>query len=511
MPSVILPVPQKGISVSRAAVRDVVQQIASQTGFPSAEIVFNEEQGQSRQQQSNIDKEENAIRTKYNNFIFVEYTERFTDDAWLQKNIHMPDHHLLFKDPITGITIAPVYANVEVTLSLRFRAKNKTSLVEWQSNLRLRNGIQALIEQLQVQYDFSLPDSILAFLVETAKSMNAISLSDKKLSDYLKLCLKRGSGVRKNLSGEHKEFIIGEMQKGILGQSTDEDFYQEISSEEGIYEINAPYRFFYDQVMGVRLYTPAVVYNSIVSQDLLKSWCPKIFEEQLTANTETYPFLDTYEAVPEGNYPYRGDGGTRYIEWDEWFPTYYRKHGRTLTIVPVLVDVSKPREIFNLNDLNDGLLPDGVVDYAAAYWEDLPYPLATYLDIELFEVSTTERMVGWAIDEDLNITCDEDMSPSKRYYIRVSAIKDLTTVRIGHVADCLSNPARTMPIFRLHDPEVTLGGDDGVSNLTLLSTGDITDQSYNTWLRGLIETNNTFKKTASRFSKTVGTVNLKSR
>lgn len=525
MPRAIVAIPQRSITVSRSVVRDVMKQVIDQTGLPTdTEIIFREGQGAVRSLHNRQEIcDERTLRTEYGNYLFVNYTDTFTDSGIIRtKAQHRPTRHV-FRDTETGIYLDPHYASTQIDATIKIRTRDLTQLTTWQNSLRLNDGIQTFIGEHHIRYDYSIPYGFLEFLFDAHGLKSAVGDSGEDLSTYLKRCFSEGVMTRKNANGSHTEVIVNEMQYAVHAQSNDEGFYKVLEVEEGLYECSFLYKFKFDQVIGMTLQFPPVIHNQFIDSRYVKGWLPEftIHDKHGTSNPEYMPDLHA-DASPF----YRGDGGTRLVEWDDWFPLSHRPQTQTVTIFPIQIDETNPTSVVNLYDLPEETLPRAIHEYLKVYYGNNGAYMESIVNVELFEVGELEEPKSIFLDSELNVTAVSPMDVTKRMYVRISVFGDLAKVNDVQLSNLFANPTIAYELFKLYDTTLTLETDpQAVKGILPVSINPdtrtnypsilvspygsaITPLSFSLWIRKLDGTNSTFKTTPRYSGRGAGSYGL---
>lgn len=497
MPNALIAVPQKTITVSRWVAESVVKQIIDYTELPNDTIIqFKEKQGHGKQLDTHFKEDEDPIRSRYQNIILCSFTERYTEGD-RRRNVLNHIHHKVFNDKDCGAYITPVYAEVEIILELTVRLRDRTALSAWRSRVHLNEGIHRMVQDLVIDYDYELPTDVLAYITDLYKFRNEINGAGIPMRDYINNAFPFGIGVRSNQSKTHTDMIIKERQEGILGSSVDIEFYQDTQDEQGIFEITFPYRFVYQQVQAIRLYTPSVIYNQILPDHWVKAWCnangPLAFDKDF----DPYDSLHDMFYKPAKYALDRHDGGTRMLGWDEWFPKDHFANTRTLTIVPVKVVASAPTAVMNMWDLVDDYLTRDILTYLATYYVNNGEPFTSFVTIEVIEINETETAIEHSIDSLLNLTTANPMDPMRRYMVRVAIRTSLIEIATAHQEAILKDATAIMGVLKTID----VNADKAIK---VNPDNTIDDKSYREWIKALPDTLAKYKDGRTYNTRTVG-------
>lgn len=522
MPSVTRIIPQTTITIERSMMREAVQQIADNLRFPKAKIVWQEYLGNAKSLRNPIRAGDDEIRTKYNNYIFVTQDNR-SDDQRLRRarNIHNRTHRDTFLDADLGVRLRTIYVDEVSKLTIRFRTRDLETLKAWTNIIEASQQMQNLVRYVDLRYDYSIPDMIVDFIGYTYTQREANHGYGQTAKEYFADTMDAGVTTRSNMAGKGVQTIVQESQNRVQGRVDDKHFYKAIEIADGVYEVTATYTLEYLKPIAMQLYTPNAIHNELLPESWLKQLVT-VSDQGPSRGGEPGDFMSEPHK-PKG-LVYRGDGGTRLLEWDEWYPADERPDLQTLTIVPAQVNTDDYHSLFNLRRLAPTFIDPCVLSYFEIFHPNNGNYRKGVVVLELYEVGAEETMLAVEIDSDLALRSMHAMDPRKRYYVRVARQTDLGGVADTYYEPILAKPELAKDLFRLWDSRVTVVplkdtvavGDASsnpsytpptkTTNKTLIVANDkITEMSYRDWIFGLSSTNS-YVKTVQRVGvKTVGT------
>jgi hypothetical protein len=523
------PITQADITVARSIARETVKGIIRVTGFPSdAEIIFTDEQVDSPRNVKNLfDKcrDANGIRTRFQDFVFVEFEDRFTEEGVAR---HRPGNGPMppvFLDPGLNIALEPIYAESEMTLTMRFRANDRSRLSHWVNALRLRHGLVDLLMTIGIRNDWSIPYRFVEFIYDAYKLREKVAPYNETFAEYCKQHFVKGMQLRSNLNQSHNEMIINEVQKHVRGWVDDKEFYNSREIQAGIYECTMTYKFRYQRIIANTLYYPPTIHNQFIAKEYADEFIHPWVKEVRKAYTRPWTYAGNVLLGHDETFFYLGDGGARTLEWDDWFPNVYDRNTQTVLITPFAVDPSDPEFVFHLDDLGDEYLPAVVKKFLRKNKDNLYEINKTLVKVELFSVSDTEKIMPVYIDVHDNIRTKSPVDLRSRNYVRISLVKDLAKLNPVFVRDLLNDPD-FLDLLQFYDPTLTTTDDSEYwdkimpvkpkpdimhkypSILLLDSNGKISDRSFWYWLIKMDKTNSWFKNLRQNNTLTVGQANI---
>ena len=526
MPRAIKTLEQESATISKNIVKQIALNFLKTTSFKEEVKYFltDELEGGTKEVHNLFTKDDSKnIVTPYHNFAFITFTERYVEDAvnisrW--QNKYITD---VFSDPEHGITISPKYAVAIVEMTIKLRCRDLTKLKGYLNGFRLRHSLTNASINHTASYDYELPHEFIAFLLDAHGLKEGDFPDGEDLGTYLKRCFKTGIQKRSNINGESNEIIMVENQSNIIGQVTEEFFYNEKEANDGLFEVNIPYKFEYRKPLALSMVTPAYIRNSRIPLKYVKKWIPA---KRSTIDAEDPLWNRSGFSLDKANQFYIGDGGSRVCEWDDWFPKVYYKETQTVSIIPAQVNPSDLKEIFDLNTIPEEYVPANVINYLSKYHVHQGLYKESLVVLELFEVGLEEKRIIIVFDENLILRSYEDLDPKKRYYLRISLLRDLARYNAKETKALLEAPEDIIELFKLYDPTVYLSSDKehAEESLPVVLTngryteypsvlftpagGAITAHSFTCWLRKLKDTNLLFLRLNPYTGKSVGRFNI---
>lgn len=505
MTTATIAIAQNYVTVNRKVIHDVVTSLIAQTRFSdNAELIYQEQLGAPRNPRNWHTPCSAPIKTEYSDYVFIEHEQKFTENDAMRDRTKVAGHAPLFSDEALGINVRPIYAEARVEMSLRFRTKSLTRLNAWVNTIRVNGGIQFLIEYHNLDYDYSMPKSILNFIVHAHTLRENVSGYGETIADYTKARFSKSVTTRSNMAegeNKHTEIICRELQEGVQGMVMDEMFYNVTTVESGLYECVIPYAFNFSAPLAVQIEYPLFIHNQFIDPGFIKMWTSARGPRNTKIRTPADNFLKEEQAEADAfcRY-YRGDGGTRELEHDSWFPKYKPWGTKTLTIIPVQVDPNDTKAVFNLAELKSTeLLPKAVYAFMEAHYEIAGRHGLEMLNFEIHEVGEEELRLALDIDESLEMRTAADMDIRNRHYLRISLLEDWSTIGHTKITPLLSQPELLFGLGKILDPDLTMGDKDSKWKLV---GNKITEMSYMSWLKSLSYVNDAFRNNVNGPART---------
>lgn len=506
MPKCAIPISQREITISRSVIRDVVKDLIKKWGIPSdTSIIFNELQGAVKLEGGIWKPCAPPVKTDYNNFIFVEYEESFLQVGEARDTVSRDNHLHIFQDKRLGVFVRPIFANMKVEMTLKIRTRDLTSTTRLRNALKFNSTEKALMNKHDVWYDYNLDNDILFLFSKVHELKENVQGDSEDLKTYLKSKLREGVTSRSNQIG-HAVPIVQECQRDCLGVVRESLPFNVIEVTEGIYEVTVPYEFHYQQPSVVEVSFPLFIHNQYIGDDVINIFDPMLNVSDIRESWHPLEYIGG-EFKDSERY-YRGDGGSRLVPHDDWYPEQPFPNTQTLCLFPIMVEDHAPRKVVSLLDLPDGVLSKEVKDYLIEFNSLQAKPHASLIIVEVIEQYDIERSLDFTIDTTLNITTHANLIPKHRNYVRVSILKDWSLCTNESLASIMKQPEACLSLAKLIDNKVTLYHAKGSrevekDNALVVRRGAITKQSMRRWLLSLPYVNAAFKRAPSGFMRTV--------
>jgi len=418
----IIPAPDNGLTTRRYIERAVVKDIINKTGFISdAQLVFEEVEGQVRNQNSEDTPSEHPLRFANENLVFVAPEEVYDEDLLLERLRSSSVDTPLIEDNALGLRVVPIYAPVHGVLGLSFRAKSKTMIRSWARQLAIQEKLAPLIFDHSLIYNYTVPKTLDDFITHIHELREVQDGYGDTLEDYATAITKAEITLRSNRSGEYTRLSFNEQQHGVRGQFSSTFSYNEKSLAEGLYEIPVEFIFDYEKIVAFAVEAPIIVHNQILAPEFLNG----LFGYDDSEKTEDKEMVGRIHGTPRGVYAHRFDDGIkRMLPQDTWFPQYTLPELKTLSIIAIKVDIDTPRYVIDLSELDEEYMPPHVLNFILNY-PDTAYEFHTgpYY-IELVSVGTEEQRRTYNIDPQGVMTTNVDLNPRHRHYLRICALTD---------------------------------------------------------------------------------------
>lgn len=509
MAKVNVAIKQTDLTVSRSVARNIVKDIIEYTGFPKdAEIILDNKQGGPRMLSGFANPCGHTLRTENRNYVFTTLTERFTEEGIVYDRRPNDRAKRIFADDDIGVSMWPLYSEVQLELAMRFRTRDLSTMTNWTRALRLVDGLRSMVRYHNIKYDYSLPDSFMDYIIDVHKMTENQAPRGKSLKEFVKEGFNEGLILRQNLSGTHKEPVINEVQNNLTGLTVTEQSYNGIEIEDGIYELQLSYRIDYRQVVGVQLVTPILIHNAIIPERYMEAWFKPLHVH------EPFGFVPKGwipEKLANGDFErfYKGDGGARLIPFDDYFPTEPRDGVATVFLAPIMLDSVQPNKACNLTEIPDGLLPDSIKRFILANRANGANYYQSVIVIEVIENYSEERKLQTSIEANGDVLTDAPMFLDRRNYIKIDIHKDLSVFNTKTLDAWMEEPELFFELCSYIDPGLTFNETNVLGKgWVKYADGSLNKQSFYAWLKTVKGVSEKYKQADKPITRTVSSSTL---
>lgn len=495
MPKVCMAINQIDITVTRSIARNVIKDIVKKTGFPrDTEIIFDEKQGGHRPTSGFKNDCKPTLKTENRNYIFCTLTERYTEDDVSQTN-HYRSHKPVFMDKELGVAVYPQYAKKELEFALRFRTRDLSTMNNYMRAIHHQDVMHKMVKKHNLQYDYEIPNDILTFILHAHMLSEKVVPRNIPLKQFLTDGFNEGLMLRGNATGKEKTPVINEIQTGIRGSLLERQPYNSVEVEDGLYEMQMSYKIDYNDISTVVLEAPVIIHNQLIDNAFVNAWF-------LNIDPDYVPYgyrVDGHHGLTTDHDDYfrfyRGDGGTRMLNYDDFFPSFPREGTITLFLSPIQVSSTDSTMLLNLKDIPNEKLPSSICEVLMATSDNNANFRESPISIEAYEIGSEESILGTTLSDDGVLRTEADLPLSRRVYVKVDLFKDMQALGITRLRPYLAAGEDWYKVCSLLDERLKLTDTYVKGSFHLLANGSISEQSFVEWLDELNIERKQFRKT----------------
>lgn len=467
MPKIVRAIPETDTLVTRAVALGIIQEVMSdRMGLPKGVPInfpgFAEGIAQPRTLISNMYEDE---RFPTNQKISITVSENYVEDWMPAIQTHRPEQIPSFLNRDLEVELRPIYASVELKVSLVYRAENKT---------QARNFWEFMMTKLPdrqdtwlhtVQYSYGIPEVYMAILKEIHRLTELTEGYGDDFDEFFTKWVNPRYGKITDQVGKNSYGVFSETQARIMGFfdiGTTPDFGAKKDETEA-WEIEIPYVIRYDKPKDMYMGYPITIHNTVLSS-----------KYRGTAGMERLEDYDRVSPKSIGNIAAVGNAfGLRrnYAEhpghyfplFDEFIPRMVTPN--TLRVMTSLITLETNTDadqllLMNLKDLEEPgfgmVLNECVKQYISDNHQYVTKQRAAAIHVALYMGRLQMDDSFIEMDADLNIRLTKPMSKRKYYHIRVSIVNDLSWLTQRASDELRKNPCMLMNLLEYVMPEGTI-------------------------------------------------------
>ena len=454
MPSVVVEIPDTYNAITRPVIVEVAKSLIKTMGLPiDTNLQFLGSSESAIQPGSTLTKPKENNTFPTSNKITIEATEEYISDRVLTTATKRNENKAFFRDNALGVYMRPVYVGTEITLSIRFRAKDKNTAERWKNEFLIRSS-QGRVEMLHdLDYHYGIPQAFLVILSAIYDLRENVAGYGDTIQDWFKNSIVNRTTKLTNRAGEMPILVIAEEQLGALG------WFEFVSHPEngnkdddtGAWETGFDYKLVYDKVTAITFQYPLMVHNQLLDDKLRPS--QKIYD---LANTTRDPSWTRFLAERNNSIFNQSltsrMAGVTIPEFDDWYPDYVPNFTSTIFTALLVVDENDPHAILNLGQLGDYSIAAPILDFlkTEARWLNLTSQSIFHIELYRWKKPLDELLIS--CDDDLEITTTMELDPRATYHFRLGITNDLTVLSKDALERLRNAPEAFYELIKLLDP-----------------------------------------------------------
>ena len=412
-------------SITRPVAYDITKQLLKKMAVEeNIKIYFPGANGKSQTWNSGeVQSQDNAnFNTKQH--IRINVKEDYVEEELLTMYSSQRNNPYIFRDPLTNITMHPIYSRTKVVLSVSYRTRDRYEAESFRDNWRRKIAENREYMTFTAKYTYPIPET-------TEQALYILYLlrnnRKKECKSYTEYVFKYGTPALTsltNVAGNGDTLAVEETQLMIHGILTDNSPPEAEKDDKGsVWVVNFDMEYFYDKVISINLTYPLLVQNQLVPEPLQ----PELLFDVNELNAKLSQSRNWFNYIQSsmGYMQYIRGAYVRIPKFDDWSHQIRFKNYRPLLTAMLTVDENNPREIFNLKDMGEyQLLPAVQESFSkTSLWLTLPYE--SPFIIQLYKNDNPLPHDYIHVDKDLNIVSTYDLDPNEMYHIVISILNDI--------------------------------------------------------------------------------------
>jgi len=378
-----------------------------------------------------------TTNTIHDECVVVKYQEDTTAGMEISHKPIQDNTEPFYHDEDIGATFAPIYHDRTMELDIEIYSKSKDSVLAMINRLKIANINDDLARLHTFKYYYTVPRWNLKLLkhLNDLKNLRHPVDGQIEIDSYINNTFDDRIELENTLDGDisKSEIAILENQTELEGYITTaiHDITPVREDDSVLWSISITYKIQYEKPILVHATYPFLVYNTLVNNDFRK------FRDTTTKGTinaiRHRSTKSLYRTMDKDSiYQPRKHNAILHIpSLDNHFTikSTPRFLSRIFSIM-VVVDIDKPRELFNINKIPRYPLKESVIDFIMA--ESVHgYSSKLYDSLILFELykDGVKINTGVVINTEGMMTALQDMDIKSTYRVVISIVNDLSYIR----------------------------------------------------------------------------------
>ena len=447
MSRAIVPVSHIDNTVTRNVVKDVLTSIMFYTNMPEIKNITYIPRGGVADQKQHLSEEE-TLKLEVNNFITVEYEEKF-DELIYDVNIYQTEYPAIFKASKLGISARPMHSRVILKMDVTYTNKSYNSILMWLNNFKRIYQQSSLCNLHNIQFNYNVPDDVLAYIMEVYTLQENVSGYGISLSDFIRLHFTtNGVVIRHNQNNTKTQMAINTIFTGVVGVFTEhpQDTIDN-SKEPPMSSVKFSYEVEYDRVSAIALDYQHYIHNQVIDISMLKKYYDR--QPHWDAHSGNAPVSGVINKLTKNFYGANNYSGDYSYTGDGWISPTPPDSMEEIMVAPVQLDLNNLTELINTSILVNYNIPDWYIPLINQFNVPVTQPYKWFLYFQLFEVNASVTPMAINVSTNGDITSVLNLNPRNRYYFRVLKNTKLTQVDFTWL---LNYPSQLQLILQNYNP-----------------------------------------------------------
>lgn len=430
MPSVMLPIPETHESVSRPTYINVARELIKHTGMPDdTSVLITGTDRQAPMKGSKLGSEDRGVNTfRQTNRMRITVSEQYLEQHALASAVKRQENVMIFSDQDLGVYMKPAYTQVEVIMSVEFRADDRQSAERWRDDIRSRASMMRDMFLHELKYHYPLPKEFLVILNHIHELKEKKAGYGEELRDWFRRCITPRASAKTTMAGTEPTLAINEKQVGVIGQFDFEYVPEkaERNDDTPAWVVNFDYKFTYDKPTSCIFEYPLLVHNQLISGRFRSKDSPYDFERLNNHWSLSRYVYDGVRGAFENKSPV---AGYPIPHWDDWLPRFVPPFTTTMLNIMIMVEESDPTNIMSFSEIPEQyVIDEEFLEFIKeeAMWATIPGE--SVLLVTLFRDDIPLESDYVTMDENLTVRSTVALELRRRYHLRLAIVNDLFTL-----------------------------------------------------------------------------------
>lgn len=453
MPTIVRTIAETTQAITRPVVMDAIKLLKDYTGIGrDVEIqVFTGSNAAATP--GSVLNSGNGENVKFDSHakVYADYTERLVEAEALTIPSTWTDTPPFFLDEALNIYMRPIYAQTEVTISIRYRCPNEAAAQRWMNDITTRMSMERSNLPLELSYSYQIPPKFLEAAAHFHSLREEVAGYGDTFVEYLRKCFDDKVTVEMTMADKGHQFSVKETGVRILGWF---DFttppQPERNDTNGTWVASFDFTFNYDKPISCFMRHPIIVHNQIVDGDYHRDPIPydPMHYAQGSLTRHAYDHI-AYENTRGYRHPV---GGVVMPSFDDWDPKSFSRFTTSAYTSLIFVEPDDPYQIANLYKLNPWQLGDQFLHWiennpTLVFKEEM-----SPLILELYVGNNRWTPEGIYLDEHLNLRSVTPLDERKVHHLRIAITTDLSRLSAPYRAILCKDGKSCLEFLKLIDP-----------------------------------------------------------
>lgn len=467
MPKHELPIPETDSLITRvvaiAVIQDVlINRMGLSANTPIAFPGYAETVSQPRGLLSNKYEDE---RFPTGNKLSIEVTENYVEDWLPAVRTSQPEQIPSFLNRDLELELRPIYASMEMRISLHYRADNKTMARRFYDFMMMKIPKREDTWMHTIDYSYGIPEVFMAILKEIHRLTELQEGYGDSFEDFFNKWVNPRYGMLTDQVGKNEYGTIAETQTDVIGFfdiGPTPDFGGK-KDETDVWIIEIPYVIRFDKPKDMYMSYPITIHNSVLSNKYRGDAGMPRTEDYGLSRPKSLAMMKSVGGAFKAGRNYSDFPGRYFPLFDEFLPRNIPPN--TMRVFTALVtlandDADDPLLLLNLTDLEDPsfgfVFNDCVKQYISDNHQGVTKDRGAAITVSLYMGRLLMHEDFISVDADLNVRLTRPMSKRRYYHVRVAICTDLTYL-VASASDALrKNPCMLANLIEYVMPENTM-------------------------------------------------------
>lgn len=361
----------------------------------------------------------------------VHVEERYIEDLWSGMKPRERGEVPLWINEALEVDIYPIYAPVEMRVTIRYRAKSRVEAKRFYDQFSMKWPDREDSDLHDIHYMFAMPEAYMVILKEIYRLQELNAPYGETWDEFFLKGLRKGYREITDQTGRTTYGVYGETQNYVLGYfdvPTVTEKPEKIDDNDA-YFVEFPYVIRYHKPIDVKMLYPIIVHNTVLSDKFRPRTEMKIAKQTKSYRDKQSEVMRYFQQMTPTNKYYDGFPGRQFPRFDEFIPRNIPI--LTRRVFTALTRISNENKVLmtfaDVSKGDDGMtFPQVVLDALKkeAKW-------ATTYRESVFHISLNRGREIWGgnkliLTPDLEVVYEGELDMRQYYHVRFSLVEDLS-------------------------------------------------------------------------------------